>query len=232
MIVEIFVLVVGAIILFAFLIRGWNHLPDREERLELPPDYEKEILVDMSGSSDSERSSSDSSPRSSAGGTSKKLKYPKCHEKNCKVCFYVDMGNGGTSSGHSWVTLECNGFKAGYGFYPNGGNPISTQGIMMDDSTRIWHYRICYPITTKQKNAIIKTVKAWTKYTYRVLSQNCTDFIEDVAAAAGLKLPPTSDFGISRPNRFASSLKGILKSGKKTFHGGTVEKNPKNPPPK
>ena len=110
-----------------------------------------------------------------------------------------------------------------YGFYPNSWNIFGGAGILKNDATRKMDLAITFPVTPAQYNAAAAVINAdrVAPPAYNLTSFNCVDWINTVATAAGVGLPPFANrLGISDPNALWISLNGIGNGG--AFGGGTV----------
>jgi T5SS/PEP-CTERM-associated repeat protein len=116
-------------------------------------------------------------------------------------------------------------FISGYGFYPGQFGPSPIGG----DAFHEWDYSISYPVTLGQFNAAYQLVGAdlLNPPNYSLLGYNCTDFVNSVAAAAGIQLPPDELPGapgslIASPLVFGTSLRLIGNGNTYAGTGGTV----------
>jgi hypothetical protein len=115
----------------------------------------------------------------------------------------------GEFTGHAFMCIELllnNGVKEEcYGFYPKADNIkgyIGGPGVIQsefqkkpDRFSRV-DQSVKAKITIEQRSKILGIVNNWDKADYSLTKQQCVDFINSVAIAAGLKTPPrnTTDF--------------------------------------
>ncbi len=156
-----------------------------------------------------------------------------------ELCFYVEQPCTvlGVPVGAGHAFLELHDLKGTFGgasffrgFYPAGADIFGGAGKIKDDAARPWHYKICYPITWAQWNAVSGGINAKNAAppAYNLLTFNCTDWITQKAGMAGVALPvKVNNVNVADPNAFWQSLDGLGNGG--TFGGGTVTANP-NPP--
>ncbi len=111
----------------------------------------------------------------------------KCEEE-CELCFYVQSpgterapAKGQKIVGHTWIGLKCNGNEETFGFYPDGLlNP--------EPHADSWDCKTCFIINQDECEKVKKVIEKWESEEYYILEGNCTDFIKDVAQAAGIEL--------------------------------------------
>ena len=156
-----------------------------------------------------------------------------------ELCFYVEQPWSplGVPLGPGHAFLELHDLKGTFGgarfkrgFAPRGLNIFGGAGIIRDDAAAPWHFKICFPITWVQWNAVANGVngKIIAAPAYNLIDFNCTNWITEKAAFAGLVLPAkTNRVEVADPNVFWQSLQAIGDGG--TWGGGTVTENP-NPP--
>jgi hypothetical protein len=153
------------------------------------------------------------------------------------ISFCVDCPAGSSIGlpvgiGHGFVKLmPMNNAQAGqslgYGLYPATYDIFGGAGIIKNDSTRRSDFCITYNVTPAQYNAAVAVISAaiTAPPAYNMGTNNCVDFINSVAAAAGITLPNTAtsiplDGSVSDPAAMWNSLSGIGNGG--TFGSGTV----------
>lgn len=154
-----------------------------------------------------------------------------------KLIFYVE--DDGFPSGHGFVQFETNtgpqaykndlvyGHSSVYGPYNDGftrGPNAPQHGLLEADHP--WDWRIIFHVSPCQYDAAANFVNSEiaNPSPYSLTSLNCIDWINMVAASAGLELPPSTDFiGVSDPATLGSSFENIGNGG--TFDGGLVQQN-------
>ncbi|MBS1807334.1 MAG: hypothetical protein JST84_03975 [Acidobacteria bacterium] len=184
-----------------------------------------------------------------------------------RICFRVDSPDIRLTgpyptfrTGHAFVALQPDtGPQKGnsglvYGHVPEGGtlggiNPFSSKGKTEGQADHPWDYQICYHLSAAQYNAAAAFIRGeiTSPSDFHLFTRNCTDWIDKVAAAAGVHIPLTTDDpnrrGIKDPAVFEGYLENLLKGkrpkGKKarlkeiqdirdnvgpTFEKGKVEK--------
>ena len=156
------------------------------------------------------------------------------------MCFCVDCPAGSSIGvpvgiGHAFVLMmpmggPQNGMTLGYGYYPSYSSPYAP-GIVKNDTSHAKDFCICYNVTAAQYNAAAGVIngRIATPGSYSVTGNNCVDFAQAVATAAGITLPTTVNrVGISDPAAAWQSLNGIGNGG--TNGGGTVTTSANTPP--
>ncbi|MFC3160828.1 hypothetical protein SAMN05443633_105175 [Chryseobacterium arachidis] len=108
--------------------------------------------------------------------------------------------NGGTDSGHAFVTLNRKNTDGTtdsktFGFYPYppSVNPIASEayGKIKDNSVHEKEVVQMRPISEKKFNDILDFVESNKNNKYDLNTNNCTDFVLNCAAVGGINLPKT-----------------------------------------
>lgn len=85
---------------------------------------------------------------------------------------------------------------------------LGKRGTIQDDRSKISGSTkcVCFAISKEKYNAAVAAINNY-EHAYRLLSQNCVDFVENIADAAGVnKLPSATDFLVSYPPTFRRSM--------------------------
>lgn len=153
------------------------------------------------------------------------------------ICFCVDCPTGSgiglpVGIGHGFVKLmpmggPQAGQTLGYGLYPATNDIFGGAGIIKNDTTRRSDFCLCFPVTVAQYNAAAAAIRAAIAAppAYNISSNNCVDFVNAIATAAGITLPNTAtsipfDGSISDPAAMWNSFDAIGTGG--TFGTGTL----------
>ncbi len=153
------------------------------------------------------------------------------------ICFCVDCPTGSgiglpVGIGHGFVQLKPMGGPQagqtlGYGLYPAGNDIFGGAGIIKNDTTRRSDFCLCFPVTVAQYNAAAALIRAAIAAppAYNMATNNCVDFVNSVATAAGITLPNTAtsipfDGSVSDPAAMWNSFDAIGVGG--GFMGGTL----------
>jgi len=165
-----------------------------------------------------------------------------------KLIFYVEDRDLPSRTGHGFIQFRANvGPVAGnpnlvYGFtvpgsipkfllfgpgLVSGPHPVTLQPIAdsdFDEPLHGWTWRLIYEVDTATWNRVGAFVdeRSANPPFYNLFTNNCVDFIQDVANSAGVTLPDSSGlFGISDPQKIVDHLQGIGDGG--TFRVGDRE---------
>lgn len=140
-----------------------------------------------------------------------------------KIVIYARhrFANGPTDIGHIFVGLEGPGKDHTYGFHPSHGGigalkPGGVKGIVKVDKDQVGKgVRMLEVGVTKKQwekaQAVAKKV-AGAPPQYDFYKYNCADFVEDVAGAAGVKIPMGDFAGIADPEGTADWIDDHSKS--------------------
>ncbi|WP_343704769.1 hypothetical protein [Chitinophaga sp.] len=143
-----------------------------------------------------------------------------------KLVFYADQPTAGSAdpfsvkdkAGHAFVAVEqmINGvvYRRSVGFHPRQGVspffPDNTQSQLGDDSNQPFDVSLEVNITAAQLSKVLQKVNQPSPV-YNLESYNCTHFVYDVAAAAGINIPKTNGWWIMgsglNPANFGEDLK-------------------------
>jgi hypothetical protein len=164
-----------------------------------------------------------------------------------RICVYVHsrlhgiplVSSGTTSAlsptGHAFIQLlPSEGPQAGartlvYGFFTNnipGGLTFGAAGIVDDNSTHEWDWKICYMVSKVQydKAAALIRHDQTNPPKYILFKFNCTDWVAKVAKQAGITLPPYSA-NLVRKDSVSKLIPGFLDFLKKPVENLTPEIN-------
>lgn len=149
------------------------------------------------------------------------------------IYFYCACPANRFASGHAFLQLipSKNNKQFGnpnlcYGFYPATWDIFGGPGTIKNDSRHAWNWRINYPVNAAQYNAVVGGIIAdrAAPPAYNLLTFNCVDWIQKMAALSAIALPPTLNrLGINDPFAFQASLVALGAGG--VFGAGTVSNN-------
>lgn len=106
------------------------------------------------------------------------------------------------------------------------GGVFNGPGVVRNDKTDGWNYRICWEIKEAEWKTIAKSINGHIDETpeYRFFSLNCLGWAVENAALIKRTVPDYTNWGVPDPEVLMNTLK---KNAGKTINGGKVEKNPK-----
>jgi hypothetical protein len=129
--------------------------------------------------------------------------------------------------GHAYVQLRHGSTNMIYGKYPDGKWLFDTDGKIKDDGGRGWRLRMTWQVNADQFGLAKQYLNRQRERpdNYKLLSDNCVEFVVSVARAGGVTVPNyKGKVGQPDPEYLYDSMVSLKNRGEQ-FHGGVVDQN-------